>query len=156
ADRIRAGEISAREVIEATLRRIDRRDRELNAFTTVLHERALAEADAVDPASDAPLRGVPLPVKDDTELAGVPTTYGTNAFPSPAPQDAELVARLRAAGAIVVGKTAVPELTQHGFTESPTFGTTRNPWNLNHTSGGSSGGTGTALAAGLVPLATGS
>ena len=156
AERIRAGELSAREVVEATLQRIDRQDRTLKAFTTVLHERALAEADAVDPNAGTPLLGVPFAVKDDTDLAGVATTIGTSANPTPAAADAPVVARLRSAGAIAVGKTAVPELTQHGFTESPTFGATRNPWNLDRTPGGSSGGSAAALAAGLVPLATGS
>ena len=159
AERLRAGELSARELIEETLAGIDRRDRALHAFTVVLHERALAEADDADcrraAGEDAPLLGVPLAVKDDTDVAGVPTSWGTSAFGRPAAADAEIVRRLRAAGAIVVGKTAVPELTQHGFTESPTFGATRNPWSLDHTPGGSSGGSGAALAGGLVPLATG-
>ena len=94
--------------------------------------------------------GVPFAIKDDTDIAGEVTARGTNAYGDPATADAEVVRRLRAAGAVIVGKTHVPELMITPFTESPTFGATRNPWDLNRTPGGSSGGSAAAVAAGLV------
>ena len=117
-------------------------------------ERALIEADQADGrrrgGDTRPLLGVPIAIKDDTNVAGEVTARGTNAFGDPAREDAEVVRRLRAAGAVIVGKTNVPELEITPFTESPTFGATRNPWDLNRTPGGSSGGSAAAVAAGLV------
>ena len=117
-------------------------------------ERALIEADQADGrrrgGDTRPLLGVPIAIKDDTDVAGEVTARGTNAFGDPAREDAEVVRRLRAAGAVIVGKTNVPELEITPFTESPTFGATRNPWDLNRTPGGSSGGSAAAVAAGLV------
>ena len=160
ADLIRAGEISSRELVELYLERITRLDPELNAFRVVWGERALAEADAAERrrSSDraGPLLGVPVAIKDTVDVAGEITTYGTAGFERPAPDDAEIVKRLRAAGAIPIGKTNLPELAIHGFTESRTWGATRNPWDTDRTSGGSSGGSGAAVAAGLVAGATGS
>ena len=107
-------------------------------------------------AQERPLLGVPIAVKDDIDVAGEVTTYGTNAYGAPAAADAEVVRRLREAGAVIIGKTNVPELTQWPFTETATFGATRNPWNLQHAPGGSSGGSAAAVAAGLVGAALGS
>jgi len=160
AQLIAAGEVSAREVVRATLDRIDRLDPQLNAYRVVFAERALAEADQADArrrAGDSrPLLGVPVAIKDDTDVAGEATARGTDASDlTPRPRDAEVVRRLRAAGAVVVGKTNVPELMIWPFTETPSFGVTRNPWALDRTPGGSSGGSGAAAAAGLCGLALG-
>ncbi len=160
AELIAAGELSSRELVEMCLRRIERLDPTLNAFRVVFAERALAEAGQADGRRGAggsrPLLGVPIAIKDDTDVAGEITAHGTNAFGEPAREDAEVVRRLRAAGAVIVGKTNVPELEITPFTESPTFGATRNPWDLNRTPGGSSGGSAAAVAAGLVGGALGS
>ena len=157
---LRAGEVSPRELIETCLRRIERLDPDLNAFRKVLAERALAEADQaaarLRAGDERPLLGVPVAVKDDVGLAGEVRTDGTNAYGAPERADWEVVRLLRAAGAIVLGITNVPELTIWPFTETPTWGITRNPWDPQRTPGGSSGGSGAAVAAGLVPLATGS
>ncbi len=160
AELIAAGELSSRELTEAYLERIARLNPTLNAFRVVLGERALAEAAQADGRRGSgdrrPLLGVPVAIKDDTDVAGEVTARGSNAFGDPAAQDAEVVRRLRAAGAVVVGKTHVPELEITPFTESPTFGATRNPWDLDRTPGGSSGGSASAVAAGLVGGALGS
>jgi amidase len=160
AELIAAGDVSSRELTEACLERIGRLDPTLNAFRIVFAERALAEADQADGrrrgGDRRPLLGVPLAIKDDTNIAGEVTARGTNAFGDPAREDAEVVRRLRTAGAVIVGKTNVPELEITPFTESPTFGATRNPWDLNRTPGGSSGGSASAVAAGLVGGALGS
>jgi amidase len=160
AQLIAAGEVSARELLDVYLERIARLDPTLNAFRVVLAERARMEADQADARRAAggarPLLGVPIAVKDDIDVAGEVTTYGTNAYGAAAAADAEVVRRLRAAGAVIVGKTNVPELTQWPFTETATFGATRNPWDLQHAPGGSSGGSAAAVAAGLVGAALGS
>jgi amidase len=160
AELIAAGEISSQELVGACLERTARLDPLLNAFRIVLAERALAEAAQADARRGSgdhrPLLGVPVAIKDDTDVAGELTTHGTNACGAPATEDAEVVRRLRAAGAVIVGKTNVPELEITPFTESPTFGATRNPWDLNRTPGGSSGGSAAATAAGLVGGALGS
>jgi amidase len=159
AQLIAAGELTSRELTELFLARIARLDPALNAFRVVLRERALAEADAADARSGAdapPLNGVVIAVKDDLHVAGEVTAYGCDADPEPQPADSEVVARLRAAGAVIIGKTHVPELMATPFTESPTFGVTRNPWDPHRTSGGSSGGSATAVAAGLASAALGS
>jgi amidase len=154
AELIAAGDVSSRELTEAYLERIARLDPVLNAFRVTFGERALIEADQADSRRRAgetrPLLGVPVAIKDDTNVAGEVTARGTNAYGEPAREDAEVVRRLRAAGAVIVGKTLVPELEITPFTESPTFGATRNPWDLNRTPGGSSGGSASAVAAGLV------
>src|SRR4051794_39792290 len=160
AQLVAAGEVSAREVAEATLGRIERLDPQLNAFRVVLGGRALADADAADARRRAgepgPLLGVPVAIKDSVDVAGVATLFGTVAAEAaPRERDAEVVRRLRAAGAVIVGKTHVPELTMWPFTETASFGATRNPWSLNHTPGGSSGGSGAAVAAGLCGVALG-
>jgi amidase len=154
AARVRAGEIRPRELVEACLRRIEALDPRLNAFRTTTAEQALAAADEV--ATDGPLAGVPVAIKGDTQLAGEPTTRGSKSFGPAAPADAEMVRRLRAAGAIPIGVTNVPELTIFPWTASDATGITRNPWDPERTPGGSSGGSGAAVAAGMVPFATGS
>jgi len=159
ADMIAAGDLSSRELVELFLGRIARLDPLLNAFRVVFVEQALAEADQADGrrgAGDArPLLGVPIAIKDDVHVAGEVTAYGCDSDPPRQPADSEVVRRLRAAGAVIIGKTNVPELMATGFTESPTFGVTRNPWDVHRTSGGSSGGSATAVAAGLVSAAIG-
>lgn len=157
---VRAGEVSPRELVENALERIARLDRELNAFRVVFDERALLEADQAGGRSrggdDRPLLGVPIAVKDDMAVAGAVRVRGSNACRDPEPEDCELVRVLRAAGAIVVGITRTPELTLWPFTETAHGGSTRNPWSLSHSPGGSSGGAGAAVAAGLVAGATAS
>ncbi|HWP67389.1 MAG TPA: amidase [Candidatus Limnocylindria bacterium] len=161
ARRIRSRELSAREAVRACLDRIARFDGELRAFACLREREALAEAEAVDAAvarGDAvgPLGGVPFGVKDEQDVAGLPTTYGSVPFRTHVPErDSTLVARLRAAGAIPLGKTNMPEFGATAFTKNLLFGVTRNPWNTARTPGGSSGGSAAAVAAGLVPFATG-
>ncbi|MEU9376197.1 amidase [Streptomyces sp. NPDC048255] len=154
------GSVSARQLTESALRRIAAAQPELNAFRIVRAEAALAEADAADRRLAAgerlPLLGVPLAVKDDMDVAGEPTAFGCAGAFAPKTADSEAVRRLRAAGAVIVGKTQTPELGQWPFTEGEGFGETRNPWNPAYTPGGSSGGSAAAVAAGLVPAALGS
>ncbi|WP_405740803.1 amidase [Streptomyces sp. NBC_00028] len=154
------GAITSRALVEQTLARIEADQGSLNAFRIVRAEAALAEADAADKELAAgvrrPLLGVPVAVKDDMDVAGEPTAFGCQGEFPPVTEDGEAVRRLRAAGAIVVGKTNTCEFGQWPFTEGPAFGATRNPWSADHTSGGSSGGSAAAVAAGLVPAALGS
>ena len=163
AQQVAARAMSAREIVQATLDRIDRYDAEIGAFVAVDGESALAEADAIDARiaggeDVGALAGVPLAVKDLEDAAGFVTTQGSAAFAGspPATDDSPLVERLRAAGCVVVGKTNTPELGWKPDTVNELFGATRNPWALERSAGGSSGGSAAALAAGLVPLATGS
>ena len=138
--------------------RADRSPTEL--FPVALAERALLEAEQAEArlkgGDERPLLGVPIALKDEVDLAGELTTRGTDAFPDPAVADSEMVRRLREAGAIVVGKTLLPELAICGFTESATWGVTRNPWDPQRTPAGLSGGSAAAVAAGLVPIASAS
>ncbi|MFD5840202.1 amidase [Streptomyces chartreusis] len=154
------GEVTSRSLVEEALARIEATQGSLNAFRVVRADAALAEAEAADRELAAgvrlPLLGVPVAVKDDTDVAGEPTAFGCSGQFPPAAQDAEAVRRLRAAGAVIVGKTNTCELGQWPFTEGPAFGATRNPWHRDHTPGGSSGGSAAAVAAGLVPAALGS
>jgi amidase len=151
---VRAGAVSSRELVELYLERIERIDPQLNSYRVVMAERALADADQADSrhaaGDDRPLLGVPVAIKDNVDVAGEVTTGGTAAHGPPAAQDAELVRRLRAAGCVILGKTTLPELAIMGTTEGPAFGVTRNPWNVEHTPGGSSGGSAAAVAAGLA------
>src|SRR4051794_40723270 len=119
---VASGEVSPRELVDACLARIERLDPQLNAFRVVLGEQARAEADALGARDGRPLFGVPVAVKDDMDVAGVPTHFGTSILGPPATADSEIVRRLRAAGAIVVGKTNVPELTIWPWAESEAFG----------------------------------
>src|SRR5580692_5005346 len=157
AELIAAGEISSRELVDLYLERIDRYDPRLNAFRVVFAERARMEADQADArrgaggeSSQRPLLGVPIAVKDEIDVAGEVTALGTNAYGDPKQADGEVVRRLREAGAVIIGKTNVPELCIWPFTETATWGATRNPWDLQRAPGGSSGGSAAAVAAGLV------
>jgi amidase len=161
AELVRAGEVSAHELTEHYLERIARLDGELNAFRVVRAERAIEEArvaqERVRAGDDAPLLGVPIAVKDNMDVAGELTTHGTGIVDTPAVADCEVVRRLRAAGAIVIGKTNLPELALWPqLTESPTWGATRNPWDPARSPGGSSGGSAVAVAAGMAAGALGS
>jgi len=160
AERLAAGEVGAMELLDATLARIEAAEPRLNAFRLLRPEAARAEAEQADRRLAAgerlPLLGVPIAIKDDTDLAGEPTAFGCAGEFEPCREDAELTRRLRAAGAVIVGKTNTPEIGQWPFTEGPAFGATRNPWSLDHSPGGSSGGAAAAVAAGLLPAAVGS
>jgi amidase len=159
ADLLARGEVSSHELVELSLERIEASQATLNAFRRI-RWNARAEAEEADrrlAAGDrAPLLGVPIAVKDDTDLAGETTPFGCEGEFEPKLEDAEVVRRLRAAGAVIVGKTTTPELGQWPITEGAAFGVTRNPWDRQRTPGGSSGGSAAAVAAGLVPAALGS
>jgi amidase len=154
------GAVSSRELVELYLKRIAAYDSTLNAFRVLFGERALMEADQADARRSAggqrPLLGVPIAVKDDIDVGGEITALGSNAYGERKLADAEVVRRLREAGAIVIGKTNVPELCIWPFTETMTWGVTRNPWDLQRAPGGSSGGSGAAVGAGLIGAALGS
>ena len=153
---VRAGELTARELTQASLERIEALDRDLNAFIHLDPEGALAAAEAVAPGDERPFAGVPIAIKDTVPVAGMPFTLGSDLFGDfAAPHDAFVVRRLRAAGFVVVGKTNLPEFGIMPVTEPRRFGPTRNPWDLDRTPGGSSGGAAAAVAAGMVPLAHG-
>jgi amidase len=155
-----AGTVTSDQLVRRSLDAIDASQSTLNAFRVVLHERALADAAAADrkraAGEELPLLGIPIAVKDDVDVAGVPTRFGTGGYVAKAHRDAEVVRRLRAAGAVIVGKTNTCELGQWPFTSGTAFGHTRNPWSSEHTPGGSSGGSAAAVAAGLVAAAIGS
>ncbi len=160
ARRLACGAITAPALLELYLDRIARVDRELRSFRVVLTDQAREEAasaqDLLDAGERLPLLGVPVAIKDDTDVAGEFTCHGTSAYDLPATTDAEVVRRLREAGAVILGKTAVPEMMLWPFTETVSFGATHNPWDTSYTPGGSSGGSAAAVAAGLAPLALGS
>jgi amidase len=158
--RIGAGDATATDAVEASLERIRRRDPGVNAFSVVLAEEARAEAARLDAARAAgeplgPLHGVPVAIKEEIDVAGCVTTFGGRGNSTPARDDGEVVRRLRQAGAVVVGKTRMPEFGQWPFTESVDGGVTRNPWDRTRTPGGSSGGTAAAVALGMVPVGIG-
>jgi amidase len=160
AEMVRRGDVSSTELVELHLGRIERLQPELNAFRTIMAERALADARQADARRGAgderPLLGVPIAVKDTEDVAGEPTAWGTAVPGRPAERDNDLVSRLRGAGAVIVGKTNLPELAIIGATEGPAFGVARNPWDTDRTPGGSSGGSAAAVAAGLCAAATAS
>jgi amidase len=161
AELVRAGEVTPRELVALSLRRIEALDPRLNAFRAVRRERALAEADEaaarLEAGDAAPLLGVPVAVKDNMEVAGERTSDGTPHLAPPAGADCEAVRRLRRAGAVIVGQTNMPELALWAHrTGSPAHGITRNPWDPGRSPGGSSGGSAAAVAAALVPAALGS
>jgi aspartyl-tRNA(Asn)/glutamyl-tRNA(Gln) amidotransferase subunit A len=162
ANLIRSRDLSPVDLIEATLRRIEAVNPSVNAFVALRADDALAEARALaeniaagkDPG---PLAGIPIGVKDMEDTSGMVTSFGSIPFKNNlVARDSIQVARLKAAGAIVVGKTNTPEFGFTGFTKNRLFGVTRNPWNPERTPGGSSGGAAAAVAGGMVPLATGS
>lgn len=154
--RTTSGQTTAVELVEASLARIAERDPGLNAFSVVRRDAALAEAAEVDARTErGPLHGLPVAIKEELDVAGCVTTFGGRGNSTPATVDSEIVRRLRAAGAVVVGKTRMPEFGQWPFTESADGGITRNPWDPTRTPGGSSGGTAVAVAAGMVPVGIG-
>ena len=160
---MRRGELSAREVMTWHLERIEAVNPRLNAIVTLRPEAALAQAAAADERAAkggerlGPLHGLPIAIKDLEDTAGIRTTYGSAAFADNVPaHDSLIVQRLKAAGAIVIGKTNTPEFGVGSHTFNAVFGPTRNPWGLDRSPGGSSGGAGAALAAGLIPIADGS
>lgn len=156
---LQAGGASSRELVAEALGRARVAQSTLNPFRVIFEEEALAAADNADRRLDggegAPLLGVPVAIKDDVDFCGQTTPFGCGGG-KPAVRDAEVVRRLREAGAIVIGKTHAPEVGQWHFTETPLHGATRNPWNPDHTPGGSSGGAASAVAAGVVSAAIGS
>lgn len=163
AARVAAGELSAQDLVGAALARIDAVDHAIGAFVAVDEESAMAEAADIDERiargdDVGPLAGIPIGVKDTEDASGFPTTLGSALFADrpPATSDSLLVDRLRQAGCVVVGKTNTPELAWKADTDNLVFGRTANPWSVERSAGGSSGGSAAAVAAGMVPLATGS
>ncbi|PYN77001.1 MAG: amidase [Candidatus Rokuibacteriota bacterium] len=162
AELIRGKALSPVEITRAVLERLERMNTRLGAYVMVHAERALGEAGAAERAVMAgeplgPLHGVPVSIKDNLWTAGDRTTFGSRLFAEfVAPEDAPSVASLRAAGAIFVGRTNLPEFAWRGSTDNRLFGESRNPWDLTRTPGGSTGGGAAAVAAGLGPLALGS
>ena len=163
AARLRGGEMSCSELMSATLARIDAVNPRLNAICTrVDDDTALAMAAQMDGAihsgaAPGPLAGLPIAIKDLSATRGIRTTMGSPIFADNVPtQDSLLVQRLKAAGALVIGKTNTPEFGTGSHTFNSVFGTTLNPWNTDKTAGGSSGGAAVALASGMLPLADGS
>jgi aspartyl-tRNA(Asn)/glutamyl-tRNA(Gln) amidotransferase subunit A len=159
---IRRRKVSPVEMVDAVLERIERLNPQLNAYVTVTGDQARRAAKLAEAAAGrrraalGPLHGVPFSVKDLVITKGVRTTFGTPLYADNVPtEDAPMVARLKAAGAIMVGKTNTPALGWLGATHNMVFGETRNPWRLDRTPGGSSGGASAAVAAGLAPIAIG-
>jgi aspartyl-tRNA(Asn)/glutamyl-tRNA(Gln) amidotransferase subunit A len=163
AEAVRRGERRAVDVLDEVLAAIDRGNERLNAFVHVDAEQARRAAESVDAKvargeDPGALAGVPFGVKDLEDCAGMPTSHGSLLYAErgPVTEDSVHVARLRAAGAVPVGKTAAPEFGTLSFTKTKAFGVTRNPWDVERTPGGSSGGTAAAVAAGLIPFGTAS
>ncbi len=154
---VRDGEVSATELVDASLDRIESVDGEINAFTTVDAEGARAAAAEIGPGDERPFAGVPIAIKELAAVAGLPMTGGSELFGDFVPEyDTFVVRRIREAGFVIVGKTNSPEFGILPVTEPRRFGPTRNPWNTSRTPGGSSGGAAAAVAAGMVPVAHGS
>lgn len=157
AEMVRAKQMSSSELVEEAIRRIEAHNPKLNAVVLKMYDQARAAAAGELP--DGPFKGVPFLVKDilPAACAGVPTSCGNRLLKnSPMPVDSEVVRRFRQAGVVIVGKTNTPELGLTHYTEPETFGPTHNPWNLDRSPGGSSGGSAAAVAARLVPMASGS
>src|SRR5437763_5785457 len=154
ADLLRTRQVSAPELVDVLLARIERLNPRLNCFVDVFADSARAEAaqaqEALDRNEDRPLLGVPIAVKDNLDIADHPTRHGTRSPEPPASGDAPMVRTLREAGAVIIGKTTLPELAIWPFTEAESYGITRNPWDETRSTGGSSGGSAAAVAAGLV------
>ena len=156
AAHVRGGEISAREVVSAALARIDDLDERINAFVEVDAERALEAADTIQPGDERPFAGVPIAIKSNVPVAGMCMNFGSKFLSHHRPgHNAYLVRRLRDAGFVVVGTTNMPEFGILPTTEPRHSGATRNPWDLERTPGGSSGGSAAAVAAGMLPVAHG-
>src|SRR5262249_34108921 len=152
--RIAARELSPVELMGAVLDRVEALQPQLNAFCLLRADEARAEAAEAERSEPrGPLHGIPISIKDLTSTKGIRTTFGSKAYADNVPDvDAVFVERLREAGAILIGKTNTPEFGNKGVTESPLNGTTANPWSLDRTAGGSSGGAAAAVAAGLGPI----
>lgn len=155
---VRDGRTTAAKLLDDTLARIGALDPRFNAFSLVMADRARAEAadrDATPAAERGPLHGVPIAVKEEIDVEGAVTTFGGRGNSTPAAADSEMVRRLRQAGAVIVGKTCMPEFGQWPYTESLATGLTRNPYDAERTPGGSSGGSAVAVASGMVAAALG-
>jgi amidase len=153
---VRSGQLGARELVSASLERIDELEPQINAFTHVAYESALAQAAEIRAGDPRPFAGVPIAIKDNRAVRGMPLTMCSDLYGEFTPRDdAFVVSRLRAAGFVIVGKTALPEMGILPTTESRRNGPTRNPWAPDRTPGGSSGGAAAAVAAGMVPIAHG-
>jgi amidase len=151
---VRSGELSARELVQASLDRIEALNPTINAFVDVFGEDALAEADAIRPGDPRPFAGVPIAIKNNRAVAGRRLTFAANFVGDfLAPYDHNVVTRLKAAGFVIVGTTTLPEWGILPTTETARFGATRNPWDQSRTPGGSSGGSAAAVASGMVPIA---
>jgi amidase len=154
AGMVRSGEIGSRELVQASLDRIEELDPKLNAFVDQFGEEALAAADGVAPGDERPLAGVPVAIKNNRAVEGKRLTWASDlAGDFLAPHDHNVVRRLKEAGAIVVGTTTLPEYGYLNVTETKRFGVTRNPWDIDRTPGGSSGGSAAAVASGMLPFA---
>jgi amidase len=153
---VRSGQLAASELVQESLSEIERLEPEVNAFAHVAADAALAAAEAIGPGDPRPFAGVPIAIKDNRAVAGMPLTMGSDLFTGIVPRhDSFCVRRLRDAGFVIVGKTTMPEMGILPTTETRRFGATRNPWSLDRTPGGSSGGSAAAVAAGMVPIAHG-
>lgn len=156
AGMLRSGQVHSRELVEGALRRIEGRESRINAFCFVDAERALAEAGGISPDDPRPFAGVPIAIKDGTPQEGLPMRIGSALFKDHvAGHDSASVRRLKDAGFVLIGRTAMPEFGILPTTEPRLTGPTRNPWDTSRTPGGSSGGAAAAVAAGVVPLAHG-
>jgi amidase len=160
AELTRSGGLTARAATEEAIARIRAAEPRLNAVSRLLADEALAEAEARDDAQSAgespgPLHGVPVVIKEEIAVRGCVTTFGGEGNTTPAPDDAEIVKRLRAAGAVIVAKTTMPEFGAYAYTESVSRGLTHNPWDSTKTPGGSSGGTAALVAVGAIPVGIG-
>jgi len=156
AEMVRSGEISARELVQASLERIEELNPELNAFVQVDAERALAAAEEVGPGDGRPFAGVPVAIKNNRAVQGLRLTYGCSLMAGyVSERDHNVVRRLKDAGFVIVGTTTLPEYGILPVSEARIFGPTRNPWDLERTPGGSSGGSAAAVSSGMVPVAHG-
>ncbi len=157
AELVASGAVSARQATDAAIDRIEQLNPGLNAISVLLADRARAEADERDRQTEGrgPLHGVPVVIKEEIAVEGCVTTFGGEGNSTPAAADAEVVRRLRAAGAVVVATTTMPEFGAFPYTESASRGLTHNPWDRSRTPGGSSGGTAVAVATGMVPVGMG-
>jgi amidase len=156
AGMVRAGELSARELVQVSLDRIEELNPRLNAFVEIDAERALAAAEEVRPGDERPFAGVPIAIKNNRPVSGLRITIGCSLLADHvADHDANITRRLKDAGFVIVGTTTLPEYGILPVSEARIFGPTRNPWDLERTPGGSSGGSAAAVAAGMVPVAHG-